>query len=76
MKIEVDLDQYTIDNLVIQELKAYHELCRRPNKIDNSDEIIPPDTFILDALATVLYEYLTEQEYDAWFKEAYGKETK
>ncbi len=76
MKIEVDLDQYTIDNLVIQELKAYHELCRQPNKIDNSDEVIPPDTFILDALETVLYEYLTKQEYDAWFKEAYGKETK
>ncbi len=76
MKVTFELDQSDIEKLVIGELKAYHELCRQSNKIDNSDEVIPPDTVILDALETVLYDYMTKEEYDAWFKEAYGKETK
>ena len=76
MRVTFDLDQDMIDNLVIHELKEYHELCREPNKIDNSDEVIPPDQDILDALETVLNHYLSPKEYDAWFKEVYGKETK
>ncbi len=76
MKVTFELGQADIDELVIGELKAYHKLCMIPNKIDNSDEVIPPDQDIIDALERVLYDYLTEQEYDAWYKEAYNKEVK
>ena len=76
MKVTFKLGQADIEKLVIGELKAYHELCMIPNKIDNSAELIPPDQDIIDALERVLYDYLTEKEYDAWYKEAYNKETK
>jgi hypothetical protein len=76
MKVTFELGQADIEKLVIGELKAYHELCMQPNKIDNSDEVIPPDQDIIDALEMVLFHYLNEKDYDAWYKEAYNKGTK
>lgn len=66
MKVEVDIDVYEI---VIQELKEYYNLCKRYDKIDCSDEVIEPDTKILRAIEVVLGDFLTKEEYDAWYKE-------
>ena len=76
MKVTVNIPSETIDDLVVQVLKDYHKLCMVPNKIDNSDEVIPPDQELLEALERVLYDFLTEKEYDAWYKESYNRKTK
>lgn len=66
MKVEVDLD--TTD-IVITELKDYYNLCKQYDKIDCSDDVIDPDIKLLKAIERVLRDYLTKQEYDAWYKE-------
>ena len=54
MKVTVNIPQETLDDLVVRVLKDYHKLCMIPNKIDNSDEVTPPNEDIIDALEVVL----------------------
>ena len=66
MKVEVDLDT---DQIVISVLKDYYNVCKRYGKIDCSDDVIDPDTKVLRAIEVVLGDFLTKEEYDAWYKE-------
>ena len=54
------------DFFVIRALKDYYKLCAKPDKIDNSDDVIEPDETILNAIDRVLQDYMTPDEYFRW----------
>jgi len=62
--IELDID--VIENIVVEELKSYYNLCNTPDKVDCSDDVIDPDQDLLQALDRVLQEYMTAHEYEQW----------
>jgi hypothetical protein len=66
MKKSIELDIDVIENIVVEELKDYYNLCNVPNKIDCSDDVIDPDQDLLQALDRVLQEYMTAHEYAEW----------
>ena len=66
MKKSIELDVDVIENIVVEELKDYYNLCNVPNKIDCSDDVIDPDQDLLQALDRVLQEYMTAHEYEQW----------
>jgi len=66
MKKSIELDVDVIENIVVEELKDYYNLCNVPNKIDCSDDFIDPDQDLLRALDRVLQEYMTAHEYEQW----------
>ena len=66
MKKSIELDVDVIENIVVEELKDYYNLCNVPNKIDCSDDVLDPDQDLLQALARVLQEYMTAHEYEQW----------
>lgn len=57
------------DNIVIKSLKDYYESCAKPNRIDNSDDIIEPDETILNAIDRVLQDYMPPDDYSEWKNE-------
>jgi hypothetical protein len=66
MKKSIELDVDVIEDIVVEELKDYYNLCNVPNKIDCSDDVIDPDQDLLQALDRVLQEYMTAHEYEQW----------
>lgn len=56
MKIDIDGD--TISNIVIQELKGYHEIMK-----DN-----PEEDGICVAIERVLVDYMSKDEYNNWYR--------
>lgn len=66
MKKSIELGVDVIENIVVEELKDYYNLCNVPNKIDCSDDVIDPDQDLLQALDRVLQEYMTAHEYEQW----------
>jgi len=66
IKKSIELGVDVIENIVVEELKDYYNLCNVPNKIDCSDDVIDPDQDLLQALDRVLQEYMTAHEYEQW----------
>jgi len=66
IKKSIELGVDVIENIVVEELKDYYNLCNVPNKIDCSDDVIDPDQDLLQALDLVLQEYMTAHEYEQW----------
>jgi hypothetical protein len=66
IKKSIELDVDVIEDIVVEELKDYYNLCNVPNKIDCSDDVIDPDQDLLQALDRVLQEYMTAHEYEQW----------
>jgi len=65
--VEIEMD--AVHRVVASELKDYYSICRLPNKIDCSDDIIDPDYDLLKAIERVLEEYMTQQDYEQWLSE-------
>jgi len=66
MKKSIELGVDVIENIVVEELKDYYNLCNVPNKIDCSDDVIDPDQDLLKSIDRVLQEYMTVYEYEQW----------
>lgn len=66
IKKSIELGVDVIEDIVVEELKDYYNLCNVPNKIDCSDDVIDPDQDLLQALDRVLQEYMTAHEYEQW----------
>jgi len=66
MKKSIELDIGVVENIVVEELKDYYNLCNVPNKVDCSDDVIDVDYGILNAIDRVLQEYMTAHEYEQW----------
>lgn len=60
MKIDIDSD--TISNIVVQDLKGYHEIMK-----DN-----PEEDGVCVAIEMVLSHYMNRQDYITWYKDVYG----
>ena len=57
------------DEIVVIALKNYYNLCNKPDKIDNSDDILEPDTELLSAIDRVLQDFMPYSDYLKWKKE-------
>ena len=66
MKKSIELDIDVIENIVIEELKDYYNLCNRSNKVDCSDDVLDPDQDLLQALDRVLQDYMSVYDYELW----------
>ena len=64
MKIDIDVD--TVSNIVVQDLKGYHEIMK-----DN-----PEEDGVCNAIEVVLSHYMNRQEYITWYKDVYGPKGK
>ena len=62
------------DEIVVIALKKYYDLCKKPDKIDNSDDVIEPDQEILDAIALVLKDFMAPTDYLKWVDSIATKE--
>jgi hypothetical protein len=56
MKIDIDGD--TVSNIVVQDLKGYHEIMK-----DN-----PEEDGICVAIERVLVDYMSKDEYNNWYR--------
>lgn len=55
------------DEIVIQSLMQYYDLCCKPDKIDNTvDEYIEPDEELLWAIERLLQDYMTTTDFNSW----------
>lgn len=54
------------DEVVVNALKDYYDLCIRFNKIDNKDLAIRPVQEVLDAITIVLEDFMPPSEYQKW----------
>lgn len=64
MKIDIDGD--TVSNIVVQDLKGYHEIMK-----DN-----PEEDGICNAIEVILSHYMNRQDYITWYKDVYGPKGK
>ena len=64
MKIDIDGD--TVSNIVVQDLKGYHEIMK-----DH-----PEEDGICVAIEVVLSHYLNRDDYITWYKSVYGPKGK
>jgi hypothetical protein len=64
MKIDIDGD--TITDIVVQDLKGYHEIM-----LNN-----PEEDGICEAIEKVLYHYMNMPDYANWYNDVYGPKGK
>jgi ADP-dependent phosphofructokinase/glucokinase len=69
MKIEVNIPDPQIDRMVVESLKESYRLNCKPDKIDNSGDVIDVDYALLNAFNTVISYYSTHEEYKEWVDE-------
>lgn len=69
MKIEIDIPEETVDEIVLRELKLDYELCSQPDYIDCSNDRIEPDQELLDALKMVIKYHSSHGGYQEWLKD-------
>jgi len=60
MKVEVELDEEAVDEIVLRELKLDYELNGNPERY------FEPDQELLNALKVVIKYHSSEQEYEDW----------
>ena len=63
MKIEIELDEATIDEVVLNHLKVDYGL------YDNPEKFFEPDQELLDAFKLVIKYYSANGEYEKWLTE-------
>jgi hypothetical protein len=69
MKMNIDLDLDQISKIVLEALKEDYRMNCKSDKIDNSDDMIPPDEELLSALNMVISYYSSREQYEEWAKE-------
>jgi len=57
-KMKIDIDGDTVSNIVVQDLKGYHEIMK-----DN-----PEEDGICVAIERVLVDYMSKDEYNNWYR--------
>lgn len=56
---------YDVD-IVAWSLMQYYEMVSKPDKVDNSSDVLEPDYELMAAIDRVLKDYLPSKEYDKW----------
>jgi hypothetical protein len=69
MKVEVNIPDPQIDRMVVESLKEAYRLNCKPDKIDNSDDVIGVDDELLNAFDLVISYHVTQEEYQEWVNE-------
>jgi hypothetical protein len=69
MKVEVNIPDPQIDRMVVESLKEAYRLNCKPDKIDNSDDVIGVDDELLNAFYLVISYHVTQEEYQEWVNE-------
>lgn len=64
--MQINLPDDFIDYLVVESLKEHYTLCSKPDKIDNSDDIIEPDERLLLSIERILEDYMTSWDFNIW----------
>jgi hypothetical protein len=67
--VEVEITDEQMDKITLINLKGAYRLEAVPNRIDCSDDVIPVDEEMLDALNMVISYYSTREQYENWAKE-------
>jgi len=62
----IDLTEDQIDEIAMHSLRDAYRFNCKPDKIDNSDEIIPVDNDFLDAVDLVLRYYQNAEQQQEW----------
>lgn len=58
---------YSYDvEIVAWSLMQYYEMVSKPDKVDNSSDVLEPDYELMAAIDRVLKDYLPSKEYDKW----------
>ena len=52
--------------IVAWSLMQYYEMVSKPDKVDNSSDVLEPDYELMAAIDRVLQDYLPSKEYDKW----------
>ena len=52
--------------IVAWSLMKYYDLVSKPDKVDNSSDVLEPDYELMAAIDRVLQDYLTSKEYTEW----------
>ena len=52
--------------IVARSLMQYYETVSKPDKVDNSSDVLEPDYELMAAIDRVLKDYLPSKEYDKW----------
>ena len=52
--------------IVAWSLMQYYETVSKPDKVDNSSDVLEPDYELMAAIDRVLKDYLPSKEYDKW----------
>ena len=52
--------------IVAWSLMQYYETVSKPDKVDNSSDVLEPDYELMAAIDRVLQDYLPSKEYDKW----------
>lgn len=60
------------DELVVVSLMRYYDMCAKPNKIDNSSDVVDPDEDLLWAIERVLADYMTSSDFSSWLLTRHG----
>jgi hypothetical protein len=68
-KVEIELNEEVVDEIVLRELKLDYELCSQPDYIDCSNDRIEPDQELLDALEKVIQYHSSDRQYKQWKEE-------
>jgi hypothetical protein len=69
MKVEIELNEEAVDEIVLRELKLSYELCSQLDYIDCSNDRIEPDQELLDALEKVIRYHSSDRQYKQWKEE-------
>jgi hypothetical protein len=64
------------DAIVIASLIDYHEMLRKPDRVDNSSDVLEPDAYLLSSIERVIKEYMLEKDYDIWLNKVYEEDAK
>lgn len=54
------------EEIVVCTLLSYYAYRSRPEKIDNSSDVIPPDEDLLWAIDRVLQDFMVSSDYNSW----------
>ena len=70
MKIEIELDEATLDEVVLNHLKVDYGL------YDNPEKFFEPDQELLDAFKLVIKYYSSHKQYKEWLTEVKEKKVR
>ena len=60
------------DEIVVVSLMRYYDMCAKPDKIDNSSDVVDPDEDLLWAIERVLADYMTSSDFSSWLLTRHG----